>query len=261
MNGTELETSVGWISSLPSVVQRSINAGPVVFSVLLMLISLSVITWAILFSKWFILQRMERNNKRFLRSFWDSRSLNELNSSLANFPYSPVKEVFKNAYAELVKGTHLKESAFALNLAIEAALDNLQRTLQKAKLTERRNMERFLWILAISASASPFIGLFGTVWGIMNAFEGIARSGSTSLATVAPGISEALVATAFGLAAAIPASIGYNIANNKIRQLLFHIDGFGADFLNIVERYLVTDRSKQQQQPFPPADTFQTPRI
>ena len=99
-------------------------------------------------------------------------------------------------------------------------------------------------VLAISASASPFIGLFGTVWGIMGAFEGIARTGSASLAAVAPGISEALIATAFGLAAAIPAVVGYNIFASRVRGVVANIDGFSADFLNIVERYLVTDKPR-----------------
>jgi biopolymer transport protein TolQ len=98
--------------------------------------------------------------------------------------------------------------------------------------------------LAIIASVAPFVGLFGTVWGIMNSFEGIARSGSASLAAVAPGIAEALTATAFGLGAAIPAVIGYNLFNGRLRFQMMAIDGFCSDFLNIVERYLVTEKSK-----------------
>lgn len=129
-------------------------------------------------------------------------------------------------------------------IVMNAAVDNLTRSLIKAKMAEKQKMERFLSLLAITASTSPFIGLFGTVWGIMGAFESIARSGSASLAAVAPGISEALIATAFGLAAAIPAVIGYNMANAKIRALLNQVDGFSADFLNIVERYLVSDKAK-----------------
>ena len=121
-------------------------------------------------------------------------------------------------------------------------MSNLLRTLNKSKNMEKKKMEKFLPLLAITASAGPFIGLFGTVWGIMNAFEGIAQTGSASLAAVAPGISEALIATAFGLAAAIPAVIGYNMANNHIRKILVNIDGFGSDFMNIVERYLVTEK-------------------
>ena len=118
--------------------------------------------------------------------------------------------------------------------------------MHKARLLEKRRLERYLPILATIASASPFIGLFGTVWGIMGAFEGIARTGSASLAAVAPGIAEALIATAFGLAAAIPAVMGYNLANAKIRSILTFLDGFVSDFMNIVERYFVSDKTKNQ---------------
>ena len=140
----------------------------------------------------------------------------------------------------------MRETAITSEVAISAALDNLNRSLGKAKAHEKRRLEKFMPLLAIVSSASPFVGLFGTVWGIMGAFEGIARSGSASLAAVAPGISEALIATAFGLAAAIPAVIGYNIFASRVRNLSGNIDGFIADFLNIVERYLVSDRQKGQ---------------
>jgi biopolymer transport protein TolQ len=136
----------------------------------------------------------------------------------------------------------LKENATQPQLAINAAIENLNRSLGKAKRIERKKLESYLSLLAIIASSSPFIGLFGTVWGIMGSFEGIARSGSASLAAVAPGISEALIATAFGLLAAIPAVIGFNAANARIRNLVGSLDGFCADFLNIVGRYLVSEK-------------------
>ncbi len=242
-----------------SIITRSLEAGPVVFLVLLTLMIFSVITWAIALSKWWYLKRLFRHSEAFIKSFWDSRSLNDLNSRLNEYPVSPVREIFRSGYAELVRGSQLKDQSSNIELAVSAALDNLGRTLQKAKAREKQNMERYLPFLAISASASPFIGLFGTVWGIMNSFEGIARTGSASLAAVAPGISEALIATAFGLAAAIPAVIGYNIANNKIRHLLSNIDGFGADYMNIVERYLVSDRNKANAGGG--SNPMQTPRI
>lgn len=236
-----------------SIFGRMLDAGPMVSMVLLILVSMSVLTWAVFVSKWIYLRRMEQQSDVFIKKFWDSRSLNDLNGRLAEYSYSPIREVFRNGYAELVRGSQMKENAIASDIAINAALDNLSRTLHKAKQIEKRQLERFLSLLAISASVCPFIGLFGTVWGIMTAFEGIAQTGSSSLAAVAPGISEALIATAFGLAAAIPAVIGYNVSTNKIRGLLSHMDGFGYDFLNIVERYLITDRSKQQPSP-PSAD-------
>lgn len=225
-----------------SIFTRALQGGWVVFTCLMILVLMSVLTWAVVIAKYFYLVRIQRTGDGFIKSFWDSRSLNDLNSRLADYPYSPVREVFRSGYAELVRGSQLRDQASTSELAFNAALDNLNRALGKSKLFERRRMEKFMSILAISASASPFIGLFGTVWGIMGAFEGIARTGSASLAAVAPGISEALIATAFGLASAIPAVIGYNIFASRVRHQLANIDGFSADFLNIVERYLVTDK-------------------
>jgi len=228
-----------------SIFSRAFQSGFIVFSVLLILVFLSIITWAVVIAKFIHLTKIDKEGAVFVKNFWDSRSLNDLNGRLSDYAYSPVREVFRSGYAELVRGSQLREQAGAANaLAVKAAVENLSRSLVKAKFFEKRRMEKFLQVLAISASASPFIGLFGTVWGIMTSFEGIAKTGSASLAAVAPGISEALIATAFGLAAAIPAVIGYNISASKIRSLLTQIDGFIADFLNIVERYLVTDRAK-----------------
>lgn len=225
-----------------SIFGRALQGGFVVFTCLMTLVLMSVATWAIVIAKYVHLTRVQKTSDAFIKSFWDSRSLNDLNGRLGEYPYSPVREVFRSGYAELVRGSQLRDQAATSEIAINAALDNLNRALGKAKLFERRRMERFMSLLATSASASPFIGLFGTVWGIMGAFEGIARTGSASLAAVAPGISEALIATAFGLAAAIPAVIGYNLFASRVRGVVANIDGFSADFLNIVERYLVTDK-------------------
>jgi biopolymer transport protein TolQ len=234
------ESDVGSVSMFA----RAWNSGFIVFTVLLILMVLSVLSWGVSFAKFFYLRKLEGVGQGFVKSFWESRSLNDLNGRLGDYPYSPVREVFRIGYAELVRGTQLKDQNHAHNpVIINAALDNLGRSLNKAKQIEKRKMERYLSLLAISASASPFIGLFGTVWGILTAFEKIASTGSASLAAVAPGISEALIATAFGLAAAIPAVIGYNVAAGRIRGLMVQIDGFSADFLNIVERYMVSDKS------------------
>ncbi len=242
--GSAAPTSAETDMSSQSIFSRALQGGLIVFTCLAILVGMSVLTWAIVVSKYVYLMRVQKTSDAFIKSFWDSRSLNDLNGRLGEYPYSPVREVFRSGYAELVRGSQLREQALHQELAVNAALDNLNRALGKAKVFERRRLERFVSILATSASVSPFIGLFGTVWGIMGAFEGIARTGSASLAAVAPGISEALIATAFGLAAAIPAVVGYNLFAGRIRTLMAHIDGFGADFLNIVERYLVTDKPR-----------------
>lgn len=239
--GPETETEVADFGS-HSMLSQAWRAGLVVFSVLIILIAFSIISWAIFFWKWFVVRKHIQTSDSFIKSFWESRSLNELNSRLADYPYSPAKEVFRTGYAELVRGSQMKEHTSSPQMAVNAAIDNLNRALVKAKKNERKKLESYLPLLAIIASSSPFIGLFGTVWGIMGSFEGIARSGSASLAAVAPGISEALIATAFGLLAAIPAVIGFNAANARIRTLVGSLDGFCADFLNIVGRYLVSDR-------------------
>lgn len=226
----------------PSIFSRAWHAGAVVFSVLAILVAFSIMSWAILVWKLIVLKKNAKSSEVFIKSFWDSRSLNDLNSRLGEYAPSPAKEVFRTGYAELVRGSQLKESLPNSPLAISAAMENINRALNKAKKVERKKLETFLPLLATIASAAPFIGLFGTVWGIMSSFEGIARTGSASLAAVAPGISEALIATAFGLAAAIPAVVAFNAANSKIRGLTGSLDGFSMDFLNIVGRYLVTDR-------------------
>ncbi len=225
-----------------SIFAQAWHSGIVVFTVLTILVFFSVMSWAILIWKLIVLRKNIRSSDSFIKSFWDSRSLNDLNSRLGDYAPSPAKEVFRTGYAELVRGSQLKESLPNSTLAINAAMENINRSLNKAKRVERKKLESFLPLLATIASAAPFIGLFGTVWGIMSSFEGIARSGSASLAAVAPGISEALIATAFGLAAAIPAVIAFNAANARIRTLAGSLDGFTMDFLNIVGRYLVSDR-------------------
>ena len=229
---------------MDSIFSRAWRGGFVVFTVLLTLVLMSIATWAIAIAKWISLRKVDVVSKEFVKSFWDSRSLNDLHGRLRDFKYSPMREIFRTGYSELVRANQLRDQTTSLPVAVNAAVENLTRSLTKAKNLERNRLERYLTVLAISASAAPFIGLFGTVWGIMGAFEGIARSGSTSLAAVAPGISEALIATAFGLAAAIPAAIGYNIAASQLRSQSARMDGFISDFLNIVERYLVSDRSK-----------------
>ena len=226
------------------VFARAWQAGFVVFATLMLLLSSSILCWAIIGTKFMELRKIGGATDAFIKSFWDSRSLNDLNSRLGDYPYSPAREVFRSGYAELARSNQMREQTTVPEIAIGAAMDNLNRTLQKAKLLERKRLEKNVSYLAIIASVTPFVGLFGTVWGIMNAFEGIARSGSASLAAVAPGIAEALTSTAFGLAAAIPAVIGYNLFNGKLRGQMMSVEGFCADYLNIVERYLVTEKTK-----------------
>ena len=225
-----------------SVLARSLEAGLVVFCVLLTLLIFSVMSWAISLYKVLILRGVYRRSRHFLESFFGYASLNVVHEKLNDFSHSPIKDVFIDGYDELLKSVSLVSGGGSQDklLTLTASMDNISRRLKKSKIAARKHLESWLLFLAISASAAPFIGLFGTVWGIMNSFEGIAASGSSSLSVVAPGISEALVATAFGLAAAIPALIGYNLSRHHIRHILGCADDFIADFSNIVERHLVT---------------------
>lgn len=225
-----------------SFISQAWRSGFVVFTVLMILMLFSVFSWALFLAKWLHLRKISESSEEFIKRFWESRSLNDLNSRLGEYAYSPAKELFRSGYSELAKASQLRENCSSLSLAVHAAIENLTRSLAKTKRMERKKMESYLPVLAIIASSAPFIGLFGTVWGIMNAFGEIARTGSASLAAVAPGISEALIATAFGLAAAIPAVIAYNTAHARIRSQFVDLDGFSSDFMNIIERYLVSEK-------------------
>ena len=156
------------------------------------------------------------------------------------YSFSTIAEVFRVGYAELTKTKKtLNESAQGSDEISLSSLDNLERSMNKACNTEMTKLESALGFLATTGSASPFIGLFGTVWGIMDTFKGIGARGTATLAVVAPGISEALIATAAGLAAAIPAVIFYNYFLNQSKNMVQEMENFSAEFLNIVERYLV----------------------
>ena len=180
-------------TSTPGVFSRAWDAGFVGFMTLLRLIFSSIASWVIIVTKWKDIGKINSSNDAFVKSFWESRSLNDLNSRLPDYQYSPAREVFRSGYAELARSNQMRDQTASSEIAIGAAMDNLNRTLQKAKLNERKRLEHNIHWLANIASVAPFVGLFGTVWGIMNSFEGIARSGSASLAAVAPGIAEALI--------------------------------------------------------------------
>ena len=212
------------------------SASPVVQITLLILVCLSVFCWAVGFAKYAQLRRLKNANEPFLNRFWKASSLESLNDDLDQYlSSSSIARVFRTGYLELQKladqrGAH---SGPALQLS---GSDNLERSLRKAIDLEISAMESRLTLLATTGSTGPFIGLFGTVWGIMGSFHKIGASGSASLAVVAPGISEALIATAIGLAAAIPAVILYNNFVAQIRREEIELNNFSTDFLNIAKR-------------------------
>ena len=234
-------------SASSSLLTVAFRGGPIVFSVLLILIVLSILSWAVFISKLLFLKNTHLKNEEFIQTFWKSRSLNDLNATINKIPTSPMREVFCTGYNEILKCSSIKDSSkMSDQILLSSSMERIERSLYKTKIIEKSKMEKNLSWLSISASTAPFIGLFGTVWGIMGSFEGIALTGSASLAAVAPGISEALTATSFGLAAAIPAVIGYNISNTRIKKIMIQLEGFSSDFLNIIERYFVTDKDKSK---------------
>ena len=214
-----------------------LGAGLIVKIVLLILIGFSVVSWTIIMFKFIQVQRANSESVRFMDFFWKSKRFDAIASQVDRFANSPLTVLFNEGYGELkkvVEGDGASEgSALSTDLG---GVENVSRALRRATNSEITRLEKYLTFLATTGSTSPFIGLFGTVWGIMNAFEGIGRTGSASLAVVAPGIAEALVATAIGLVAAIPAVMAYNHFQHKIRVLINEMDSFSTEFLNIVQR-------------------------
>jgi biopolymer transport protein TolQ len=214
-----------------------LGAGIIVKLVLILLIFFSVVSWAIIGFKFFQVQRANSESDRFMDFFWKSKRFDTIASQVDRFANSPLTVLFNEGYGELkkvVEGNGASEgSALSTDLG---GVENVSRALRRATNSEITRLEKYLTFLATTGSTSPFIGLFGTVWGIMTAFEGIGKTGSASLAVVAPGIAEALIATAIGLVAAIPAVMAYNHFQNKIRVLIKEMDSFSTEFLNIVQR-------------------------
>ena len=218
------------------VLKHVMLAGPIVKLVLLILIVFSVVSWAIIFLKVRLFKGIERNQASFAKAFAEGKSLTALYELASMEPKSPLSEVFLSGYMEITRIQRERAEAPKGSPQPPFPVDNVARAMRRASQEQVGSMEDLLPFLATTGSATPFIGLFGTVWGIMNAFSGIATTGNATLATVAPGIAEALIATAAGLAAAIPAVMAYNYFLNRIRMVLNRIDSFNAEFINFLQR-------------------------
>lgn len=220
-----------------------LHAGPVGQFVMLTLLVFSLVSWAIVFSKFKLFRNVKMDSEDFLDTFWSSNNLAEAYDAAEEFEYSPEAVVFTAGYNELQKINKVRSEDAQDSDTLEmqmATLDNLKRAIRKAESQEISELGRALPFLATTGSATPFIGLFGTVWGIMASFHDIGLRGSASLAVVAPGISEALVVTAAGLAVAIPAVIFYNYFSAKLDRIDGDMQNFSTDFLNLVERDLLS---------------------
>ena len=212
--------------------------GLVVQIVLVVLSLFSVISLGIIFFKFRQVYRANSQSEKFLDFFWKVKKFDSINAQLDRFTDSPLAVLFSEGFSELKKlmekGDERDEpEVISTDLG---GVENISRALRRATTSEITRLEKYLTFLATTGSTAPFIGLFGTVWGIMTAFKGIGETGSASLAVVAPGIAEALVATAVGLVAAIPAVMGYNHFQHKIKVLISEMDSFSTEYLNIVQR-------------------------
>jgi biopolymer transport protein TolQ len=209
------------------------KASLVVKLVMLLLALMFVFGLVIIGYKFFYLNRASRQSEMFLEAFWRSRDIQAIYQQAQALNYSPVAHMFAAGYSELSK---LQQGGSGDR---DGDLENVERSLTKTQLKETTRLESMTSFLATTGSAAPFIGLFGTVWGIMNSFRSIGAMKSASVATVAPGIAEALIATAIGLVAAIPAVIAYNFFLRKIRVLVSEMETFSKEFLNIVRRHFL----------------------
>jgi biopolymer transport protein TolQ len=221
------------VNSLVDLVWR---ASPVAKVVLLVLFTFSIASWAIIFAKGRVTKKAQRQSARLMEAFEQSRRWADLYSKMSNFKQSPLTAIFLAANDELQKQPRLN-------------LEAVQRVMQSASISETTKLEQSMGWLASCASASPFIGLFGTVVGIILAFQGLSQASTASIQAVAPGIAEALIATAAGIAAAIPAVLGYNHYLNRIKVLAAEMDRFSLQLLNFIEReasnYVQGNRSER----------------
>ncbi len=233
------------IGSLGGFGELIANAGLIAKFVLLVLFCLSVTCWAIMFHKALQFRAIRRDTTRFLRMYRESRRFSLVATGARRLRASPLARVYLAGYQELGgAGSPPPDTMDGPPETGEEGLpperlESVQRAMRRVQSSEVERMERYLAFLATTASAGPFIGLFGTVWGIISSFQSIGSQGTASLAVVAPGISEALVATAAGLAAAIPAVIGYNYYVGRVRHWVIEMDNFALELANLTERRLV----------------------
>ncbi|MDX8390992.1 MAG: protein TolQ [Mariprofundaceae bacterium] len=217
-----------------------LHASIIVQGVLVLLLFLSLASWAIIFNKWRLYGKNRREAESFSTAFWGGKDMDTVLASIPQrYPNSALPNIFQAGYREFMR--HKRDTSNEQSggkITAGGGLEGIRRALDAALSRELERMARHLAFLATVGSTSPFIGLFGTVWGIMNAFQNIALTKNTSLAAVAPGIAEALVATAFGLVAAIPAVVAYNKFTSDLKRAAANMEQFSSEFLNILSRHI-----------------------
>jgi biopolymer transport protein TolQ len=229
-------TSAAGVGFGSDKIQMFLDAGPVVKLVMFILIGFSMACWTIIFIKLRFFRYARLETAYFLEIFWEATELTSIYKESKDLFYSPVAQLFIRGYTELIRLKKLKGNGTSSLNNISGVSDAVERALRRSAIHESSRMEKALAFLATTGNTAPFIGLFGTVWGIMESFTGISKMQSASLSVVAPGIAEALVATAIGLLAAIPAVMAYNFFNSRVAALGAEMETFSADFLSLVVR-------------------------
>lgn len=219
-----------------SIVRLILASSPVSKAVLVILTAFSVVSWGIVLYKLWTFRRAARQSASFLDVFRRSNKFSEVQAVCRSLGESPLVGLFQSGYAELTAQLRQPAQPDASARPTLKSLAAVDRALLRASVVEVNKLENRIPFLATTATIAPFIGLFGTVWGIMSSFQGIGQTGSTNLGVVAPGIAEALVATAVGLFAAIPAVYAYNHFTNRVKIFASEMDDFAMEFMNIVER-------------------------
>jgi biopolymer transport protein TolQ len=218
-----------------SILNLILTADPVVKFVMIVLVGFSVFSWAIIIQRYRMIGAATRQSAAFLDFFWSTASLDEANKAVGRYPDSPIASTFAAGYRELLRLGEVDSNTGSGPRG--GGTENVGRALRRASSQALTRLEKNIPFLASCGSAAPFIGLFGTVWGILRAFQQIGVSGSTSIAEIGPHIAEALIATAVGLFAAIPAVLFFNFFATRIKVLATEINNFNYDFLNLVERH------------------------
>ncbi len=219
------------------VLDLILTAGPIAKAILVILALFSIVSWALIVEKWWQFRRVRRQTLAFLKAYREGRTPSVVHATARKLRESPLAQLYVAAYNEAGGARDVVDQVLDDPDELSAArLEIAERALRRTATLEIARLERYLPFLATTASATPFIGLFGTVFGIIAAFHGIGQQGSASLAVVAPGISEALIATAAGLGAAIPAVVAYNFFVNRVKHWATEMEGFSLDLLNQMTR-------------------------
>jgi biopolymer transport protein TolQ len=231
------------------IVQMVLHAGTMVKFILLLLFFLSLFSWTIIFMKLRLFKRLTDENDKFMELFSSSREIQKVYVESKAFALSPFAKSFRAGYTEFsrsrtVQANPSEDKAYR---SLQTIMENVQRVVKKIFATQTSLLEKGLTFLATTGNASPFIGLFGTVWGIMTSFRSIGMKGSATLAVVAPGIAEALIATAAGLAAAIPAVVAFNYFTSRVRAFQVEMGSFNSDLIGMFERGLMRVASTEKR--------------